>query len=70
MIFGKCSIKMHTQFILIAQENYVLGTFFYIFAIDLLRKSILQLVITQYMEFGIRLSCELEIIITFEWNML
>ena len=66
MIFGKCSIKVHTQFIIIEQENYVLGTFCNIFAIDLLRKSILQLVITQHMEFGIKLSCELEIVITFE----
>ena len=48
MIFGKCSIKTATQFIPILQENYVLKTFFYIFAIDLLRKSILQLAITQY----------------------
>ena len=31
MIFSKCSIKMPTQFILFAQENYVLGTFFYTF---------------------------------------
>ena len=66
MIFGRCSIKMHSQFILIAQENYVLGTLFYSFAIDLLEKSILQLPVTQYTEFGIRLSCEFEIIITFE----
>ena len=65
MIFGKC-FKMHIQFILIAQEYYVLGTFFYIFAIDLFKKSILQLVVTQYIEFGIRLPCEFEIIITFE----
>ena len=28
MIFGKCSIKMFPQFILIAQANYVLETFF------------------------------------------
>ena len=41
MIFGKCSFKMHTKFILLAQENYVLGTFFYIFVVDLLQKSIL-----------------------------
>ena len=50
---------MATQLILIVQENLVLKTFFYIFAIDLLTKSILQLAITQYIEFGIRLSCEL-----------
>ena len=56
MIFGECSFKMHTQFILIAQENSVLRTFFYIFAIDLFKKSIIQLVLTQYIEFGIRLS--------------
>ena len=36
VIFGKCFIKMLTQFILIAQENFVLETFFYIFAIDLM----------------------------------
>ena len=66
MIFGKCLIKMPTKFILIAQANYVLKTFFFIFAIDLLRKSIFQLTITQYIEFGVRLSCELKIIITFE----
>ena len=57
--------------ILIAQQSYVFfGTFFYIFAIDLLKKSILQLAKTQCIEFGIRLSCEFEIIITFELNML
>ena len=66
MIFGECSFKMHTKFILIAQENSVLGRFFYIFAIDLFKISILQLAITQYIEFSIRLSCEIEIIITFE----
>ena len=66
MVFGKCSIKMYIQLSLIAQENYVLGTFFYIFVIDVSRKSILQLAVTQSTEFGIRLSCEFEIIITFE----
>ena len=44
--YGKCSMKMRTQFILIAEENYVLGTF-YIFAIDLLRKSVPQMTVTQ-----------------------
>ena len=43
--------------------------FFYISAIDLLGKSIIQLAITQNVEFGIRLSSEIEIIITFERNM-
>ena len=43
MIYVKYSIKMLHQFILIAQESYVLKTFFYIFVIDLLRKSIIQL---------------------------
>ena len=39
MICDKCSIKMFTQFIpIIAQEIYVLGTFFYIFAFDLFKK--------------------------------
>ena len=70
MIFDKCSIKIFTHFILIAPENYVLKMFFYIFAIDLLRKLIIKLTITQNTEFGIKLSCEFEIIITFEWNML
>ena len=70
IIFGECSIKIPSQFILIAQENHVLKTFFYIFTIDLLRKSIIQLAITHYTEFGITLSCELEIIITFECNMI
>ena len=70
MTFDKWCIKMPAQFILITQENYVLKAFFYIFAIDLLRKSIPQLAITQYIEFVIRLSCKLEIIITFERNML
>ena len=65
-IFGKYSFKMSTQFMLIAQENYVLGTFFYIFPIDLLKKSIRQLAITQYIEISIRLICEFEIIITFK----
>ena len=66
MIFGKYSIKMLPQFIQIAQEVYVLEAFFYIFAFDLLRKSIIQLAITQNIEFGTKLSCEFEIIITFE----
>ena len=66
MIFGKYSIKMFPQFILIAQEIYVLETFFYTFAIDLLRKSIIQLAITQNIDFGTKLSCEFEIVITFE----
>ena len=70
MIFGKYSIKMLPQFILIAQENYVLEIFFYVFAIDLLRKSIIQLAITQNIKFGTKLSCEFEITLTFEWNML
>ena len=39
MIFDKCSIKMPTQFILIAHENYVFGTFFCIFAIDMFKKK-------------------------------
>ena len=65
MIFGNYSIEILTQFTLIAQENNALEIFFYIFAIDLLRKSILNLAITQYLEFGIRLSCEFQIIITF-----
>ena len=41
MIFGKCSIKIHrpTQLILTAQEKYVLGTFFFIFLIGLLKKN-------------------------------
>ena len=50
--FQICNIS---EFILIAQENYVLDTFFYIFAIDLLKKSILQLTVTQYIKFGIKL---------------
>ena len=66
MIFGTCSIKMHTESNLIAQENFVLETFFYIFVIDLLRKSILQLAVTRYIEFDIRISFEFQIIITFE----
>ena len=66
MIFEKYSIKLLPQFILIAQESYVLETFFHIFAIDLLRKSTIQLAITQNIEFGTKLSCEFEIIITFE----
>ena len=70
MIFGKYCIKMLPQFILIAQENYVLGTFFNIFVIDLWRKSIIQLAIIQNIEFGTKLSCVFEIVITFEWNML
>ena len=57
---------MLPQLILIAQESYVLETFFYIFAIDLLRKSIIQLAITQNIELGTKLSCEFEIIVTFE----
>ena len=65
MIFGKCSIKMHTQFILIAQEKCVLGTFFFIFA-TVEKKRIIQLAITQYIEFGIGLSCKFVIIITFD----
>ena len=48
MICGKCPLKIFTQFIPIAQENYVLEIFFYYIAIDLLRKSILQLAVTQY----------------------
>ena len=39
MIYGKCSIKMRTQFILIAQDNYVFGTFLYILAIDFLKNQ-------------------------------
>ena len=66
MIFGNCSLKKNIQFVLITQENYVLGTFFYIFVFDLLKKSILQLAVTIYMEFGMTLSCQFEIIITFE----
>ena len=42
------------------------GHYFNIFATDLLKKSILQLAITQYIEFGVRLSYEFGIIITFE----
>ena len=53
LIFSKCFIKILTPFILIVQENNVLETFFYLFAIDLLRKAIIQLAITQYIEFGI-----------------
>ena len=66
MVFGKYSIKILPQFILSAQQSYVLETFFYIFAIDLLRKSIIQLAIIQNIEFGVKLSSEFEIIITFE----
>ena len=69
MVFGKCSIKILTQFILTTQENDVLRTFFCNVAIDLFKKSILQLAITQYLEFGINLRCEFEIIVIFEWNM-
>ena len=48
-------------------KNYVLGILLDIFAIDLLKKkSILQLAIAQYIEFGISLSNEFEIVITFE----
>ena len=65
MIFGKYCIKMLPQFILITQENYVLGTFFNIFVIDLWRKSIIQLAIIQNIEFGTKLSCVFEIVITF-----
>ena len=64
MIFGKYSIKMLPKFILIGQENYVFETFLYIYSIDLLRKSIIVLAITQNIEFGFKLSCEFEIIIT------
>ena len=60
---------MLTQFILTTQGKYVLETFFYISAIDLSRKSIIQVTITQNVEFGIQLCSEVEIIITFEWNM-
>ena len=66
MIFGICSIKMFTQFILTTQEKYVLETFFYISAIDLLGKSIIQLAITQNVEFGIRLCSAIKVILTFE----
>ena len=45
MILIKYSIKIFAQFILIAQENNVLEIFFDLFAIDLLRKSIIQLAI-------------------------
>ena len=60
---------MLTQFILTTQGKYVLETFFYISAIDLSRKSIIQVTITENVEFGIQLCSEVEIIITFEWNM-
>ena len=68
MIFSICSIKMLTQFIPTTEGKYVLETFFYISAIDLLGKSIIQLAITQTVEFGIRLCSEIEIIVTFEQN--
>ena len=69
MIFGIYSIKMLTQFIQTTQGKYVLETFFYVSAIDLSRKSIIQLTITQAVEFGIQLCSEIEIIITFERNV-
>ena len=68
MIFDICSIKMLTQFILTTQGKYVLETLFYVSAIDLLGKSVIQLAITQNVEFGIWRLSELEIIINFEWN--
>ena len=43
-------ITVLNQSILIAQENNVLETFFYFIAIDLLRKSIIELAITQYIK--------------------
>ena len=64
MIFGNGSINMHTQFILIAQENYVWGHSFIL--LSLLKKSILLLALTQNIQFGIRFSCEFQIIVTFE----
>ena len=69
MIFGIYSIKMLTQFIQTTQGKYVSETFSYSSAIDLLRKSIIQLAVTQNVEFGIRLCSEIEIVKTFEWNM-
>ena len=45
---------MLSQFILIAQENYVLETFYFVFAIDLLKKLIIQLAITQNIESCVR----------------
>ena len=53
MIFGICSIKILTQFIQTTQGKHVLETFFYFSAIDLLENSIIQLAITQNVEFGI-----------------
>ena len=69
MIIGICSIKLLTQFILTTEGKNVLETFFYICTIDLLGKSIIQLAIPQNKLFGIWLYSEIEIIITFEWNM-
>ena len=69
MIFGICFITLFTQFILTTQGKYVLETFFYNSAIDLLGKSIIQLAVTQNVEFGIRLCSAIKIILTFEWNM-
>ena len=60
------NLQYFCQFIQIAQENKVLETLFYIFAIDFPRKSIIQPAITENIEFGIRLSFEIQIIITFK----
>ena len=65
MIFGICSIKMLTQFILTTEgKTCFRDSFLNISAIDLLGKSIIQLAITQNVEFGIPLCSEIEIIIT------
>ena len=60
MIFGICSIKILTQFIQTRQGKFVLETFFYISAIDLLGKSIIQLAINQNVELGSEFEMKLK----------